>query len=75
MGVGITAEELPMIFDDFFRGGDKEKTGTGLGLSIVKRVVEAHGGKIWAECPNPEDKEAKGSKITFTLPINLVIKY
>ena len=72
-GAGIAAEELPRIFDDFYRGGDREKTGTGLGLSIVKRIVEAHGGQIRAESPNPEDESARGSKFTFTLPQRLVI--
>jgi len=67
-GDGIAAEELPQIFNDFYRGGDREKAGTGLGLSIVKRIVEAHGGRIWAESPNPEDKSARGSKFIFTLP-------
>jgi signal transduction histidine kinase len=72
-GTGISAEDLPKIFDDFYRGSDREKAGTGLGLSIVKRVVEAHGGKIWAESPNPEDKKGGGSKFTLTLPNNLFI--
>ena len=70
-GSGIAAEDLPKIFNDFYRGGDREKTGTGLGLSIVRRIVEAHGGVIWAESPNPEDETARGSKFTFTLPKNL----
>ncbi|MFC1903651.1 sensor histidine kinase [Chloroflexota bacterium] len=69
-GAGIAAEDSPKIFDDFYRG-DTEKAGTGLGLSIVKRIVEAHGGKIWAESPNPEDKSGRGSKFTFTLPVGL----
>jgi signal transduction histidine kinase len=72
-GAGISAEEMPKIFDDFYRGGDREKAGTGLGLSIVRRVVGAHGGKIWAESPNPEDEKARGSKFTLTLPRRLVI--
>ncbi len=67
-GVGITADDLPKIFTEFYRGGNREKGGTGLGLSIAKRIVEAHGGKIWAESPNPEDKAGRGSKFTFTLP-------
>ena len=72
-GVGISAEDMPKIFDDFYRGSDREKAGSGLGLSIVKRVVEAHGGKIWAESPNPEDKKGRGSRFTFMLPRNLAI--
>jgi len=72
-GVGIATEELPKIFNDFFRSNDTEKAGTGLGLSIAKRIVEAHGGRIWAESPNPEDELARGSKFTFTLPKNLVV--
>ena len=72
-GVGISAEDLPQIFDDFYRGGEREKAGTGLGLSIAKRIVEAHRGKIWAESPNPEDKMKRGSKFTFTLPKKLVL--
>ena len=72
-GDGIAAEDLPNIFNDFYRGGDKTKTGTGLGLSIAKRIVEAHGGEIWAESPNPEDKKARGSKFTFTLAKNLAL--
>jgi signal transduction histidine kinase len=72
-GTGISTEDMPKIFDDFYRGSDREKAGTGLGLSIVSRVVEAHGGKIWAESPNPEDKKGRGSKFTLTLPKSLVI--
>ncbi len=65
-GIGISAEDLPKIFDDFYRGGDLEKSGAGLGLSISRKIIEAHGGKIWAESPCPESGE--GSKLTFTLP-------
>ena len=67
-GVGISAEDLPRIFDDFYRGvaGDTEAKGAGLGLSISKMIVEAHGGRIWAESPCPET--GKGSKFSFTVP-------
>jgi signal transduction histidine kinase len=65
-GIGIPPDELPRIFDDFFRGKNAGKKGTGLGLSISKRIIEAHGGKLWAESPCPET--GKGSKFTFTLP-------
>jgi signal transduction histidine kinase len=67
-GIGIPPDELPRIFDDFFRGKNTGKKGTGLGLSISKRIVEAHGGKLWAESPCPET--GMGSKFTFTLPKN-----
>jgi signal transduction histidine kinase len=70
-GVGITDEDLPHIFEDFYRSKDPEKAGTGLGLSIVKRIVEAHKGKIKVESPNPESKTGRGCKFTFTLPKNL----
>lgn len=72
-GTGISAEDKPKLFQDFYRGSDKEKAGTGLGLSIARRIVEAHGGKIWVESPNPEDHEGRGSKFTFTLPLSLAL--
>ena len=69
-GPGIHADDLPHIFEDFFRGRDARTTkGTGLGLSIAKRIVEAHQGKIWAESPCAD---GKGSRFVFTLPIKPV---
>ena len=65
-GIGIPPKDLPRVFDDFFRASNVDKKGTGLGLSIVKRIVEAHRGKIWVESPCPESNT--GSKVTFTLP-------
>jgi len=64
-GTGIPPEDLPHIFDEFFRGRDVERMGAGLGLSIAKKIVEAHGGNIWVESPCNTD--GKGSKFTFTL--------
>src|SRR5215216_1990689 len=63
-GVGIPAEDIPRIFERFYRV-DKSRTGsgTGLGLSIAKHIVEAHKGKIWAE-----SVEGKGSRFYFTIP-------
>jgi len=65
-GIGIPTEELPRIFDGFYRGLDMAERGAGLGLSITKRIVEAHRGRIWVVSPCPES--GKGSKFTFTLP-------
>ncbi len=66
-GIGISSEDLPRLFQDFSRGKNiGEIKGTGLGLSISRRIVEAHGGRIWAESPNPETNT--GSRFTFTLP-------
>ncbi len=66
-GIGIPPEELPRLFEDFYRctntGGVK---GTGLGLSISKRIVEAHGGKIWGESPDPDTNA--GSRFNFIIP-------
>ena len=64
-GIGIPPEDLTRVFDDFFRASNVEVRGTGLGLSITRRIVEAHGGRIWAESPCPETN--KGSKFTLTL--------
>jgi signal transduction histidine kinase len=68
-GIGIPQEELPEVFDEFFRASNArkiERDGTGLGLSIVKHVVERHGGEVGAE-----SKENSGSKFWFTLPKTL----
>ena len=65
-GIGIPPEDLPRVFEDFFRASNVEAKGTGLGLSIAGRIVEAHGGRIWVESPCPGS--SIGSKFTFTLP-------
>jgi len=65
-GIGISPEELPRIFDDFYRGTKVDAEGAGLGLSIAKKIIEAHGGIIWAESPCPES--GIGSKFSLTLP-------
>ena len=65
-GIGIPTEDLPKIFDGFYKGLDIEKRGAGLGLSISKRIIESHGGQIWATSPCPET--GKGSMFTFILP-------
>jgi signal transduction histidine kinase len=65
-GIGIPAQDIPKLFEDFFRASNVEIKGTGLGLSISRRIIEAHGGKIWAESPVPGSDG--GSKFSFTLP-------
>jgi len=65
-GIGIPPADMSHLFEDFFRASNVETRGTGLGLSISRRIVEAHGGRIWAESPYPEAK--RGSKFSFILP-------
>jgi signal transduction histidine kinase len=65
-GIGIPYEDMSHLFEDFFRASNVEVKGTGLGLSIARRIVEAHGGKIWAESPCPETNA--GCKFSCTLP-------
>jgi len=65
-GIGIRPEDQPKLFSDFFRGGQVEAEGAGLGLSIAKKIVEAHGGNIWVQSPNPDT--GKGSRFSFSLP-------
>lgn len=65
-GCGIPPDDLPRVFEDFFRASNTETKGTGLGLSISKRIIEAHEGRIWVESPCPET--GMGSKFCFILP-------
>lgn len=69
-GVGISPEDLPHVFETFYRAKKtKAIQGTGLGLTIARRIVEEHGGRIWVESPITEDQ--RGSKFSFTLPKSL----
>lgn len=66
-GIGIAPEDLPRIWERFFRvdnSNTRRIGGTGLGLSITQALVELHGGRIWAE-----SVLGQGSVFTFTLPI------
>jgi signal transduction histidine kinase len=61
-GPGIDPEIMPKLFTKFT---SKSQTGTGLGLFISKSIIEAHGGRIWAE----NNKDKKGATVTFRLPL------
>ena len=65
-GIGIPADEIPRVFDEFFRGAKAkkmERDGTGLGLSIAKQIIERHNGRIWVE-----STQGEGSTFKLTLP-------
>jgi signal transduction histidine kinase len=61
-GSGINPDIIPRLFSKFATASEK---GTGLGLYISKKIIEAHGGKIWAE----NNKDGKGATFAFTLPL------
>ena len=63
-GSGLVEDETGSVFTMFYRGSSSEgRPGTGIGLAICKKLVEAHGGRIWAE---PRDHG--GTVVRFTLP-------
>lgn len=63
-GVGISADDVPHVFDRFYRASNTGATdGSGLGLYVTKMLVEAHGGRIWVE-----SEPGRGSTFTFTVP-------
>jgi two-component system, OmpR family, sensor histidine kinase KdpD len=66
-GPGVPAAALPRLFDPFYRviDGRPRPQGLGLGLAIVKGLVEAHGGRVWAE-----NRAEGGARFTFSLPLN-----
>jgi signal transduction histidine kinase len=69
-GEGIPVEDLPHVFDRFWRADrsrsrqDRAQGGSGLGLSVAQSIIQAHGGRIWAE-----SIVGKGSAFRFTLPL------
>ncbi|MHC4173643.1 MAG: sensor histidine kinase [Planctomycetota bacterium] len=66
-GVGIPAEAIPNIFEEFYRADNVKAEaveGTGLGLSIVRQILNAHSGRIWVE-----SEQGKGTTFSFTLAV------
>jgi two-component system, OmpR family, phosphate regulon sensor histidine kinase PhoR len=64
-GIGISAEDLPHIFERFFKADKSRSTqGSGLGLAIAKHIVQAHNGQVWVK-----SQEGRGSTFGFSLPL------
>jgi signal transduction histidine kinase len=66
-GVGIPADLVSKIFDPYEQA-HRGRGGSGVGLTVVRGLVEAHGGRVWAE-----SEEGRGSRFTFTLPIAMSV--
>ena len=64
-GRGIAIDKIPLLFKKFAQVHESGGRGTGLGLAICKGIVEAHGGRIWAESPGG----GEGATVSFTLPV------
>ena len=62
-GKGITADQLPRVFDRYWQSSRTDRQGAGLGLAIAKGIVEAHGGRI-----RIESKPGEGTTASFSLP-------
>jgi signal transduction histidine kinase len=62
-GPGIAPDHLPHVFERYWQARPASQAGAGLGLYIARGIVEAHGGRIWAE------SSAGGARLIFTLPL------
>ena len=70
-GPGIPAGKLDNVFERFYSerpAGEKFGTHSGLGLSISKQIIEAHGGRIWAENRHDGAGQVVGARLVFRLP-------
>lgn len=63
-GIGIAPEDLPRVFERFWRGNEEGRVGTGLGLTIAQEIVEAHGGSLTVA-----SELGVGTTFSFTVPI------
>ena len=63
-GPGLDEDDVPRVFDKFYRGAGASRDGLGLGLAICKGIVDAHGGRLWAE-----NRSGGGAVFRFTLPV------
>jgi signal transduction histidine kinase len=75
-GEGMLADEAEKVFDPFFhadRVGEERAPGAGLGLPVAKQIIEAHGGRIWAESPPKNQPDTRhnysGAKVAFWIPM------
>jgi signal transduction histidine kinase len=66
-GAGLGSEEFDRIFEEFYQSEDSRKAGiqgTGLGLNVTRRIVNLHGGRVWAASPG----KGRGSQFLFEIP-------
>jgi signal transduction histidine kinase len=83
-GIGIDPQDLEVIFESFYQTGAVEHHfsgdtqykagGPGLGLTIARGLIEAHGGKIWAESAAHDEARYPGSRFHIQLPIRKLDK-